>query len=95
MRRPGIPPAHGGESPPVGESNVENKTSWFVSVDLEALAIFSHMHLLGRDMRMSVPYPNGRSVDLIHIPNRDHAWQNTGDFERLRNPRKQLFKNLC
>jgi hypothetical protein len=49
------------------------------------------MHLLGRDMRMSVPNPNGRSVDLIPIPNRGHAWQNAGDFVRLRNLRKQLF----
>jgi len=63
--------------------------------DLEALAVSSHMHLLGRDMRMSVSCLNGRSVDLIHIPNSDPAWQITDDFECLRNLRKQLFRQPC
>ena len=65
---------------PAGKSNVEVEGSWFVPADVEALAVSPHMHMLGRDMRMFVKFPNGRTQDLIHIPNWDPAWQNTYYF---------------
>lgn len=66
---------------PAGESEVEIKASWYVPVDLEALAVSPHMHMLGRDVRMSVTYANGQSLDLISIPNWDPAWQSMYQFE--------------
>ena len=45
---------------PAGNSHIEVKASWFVPVDVEALAISPHMHLLGTDMRIWVAYANGR-----------------------------------
>ena len=65
---------------PAGESNIEVKARWFIPVDLEALAVSPHMHLLGRDMRISVTDPDGRSRDLISIPDWDPAWQSTYYF---------------
>jgi thiol-disulfide isomerase/thioredoxin len=66
---------------PPGESNIEVKASWPVPVDLEARAVTPHMHLLGRDIRMSVLYPDGRNQDLVQIDNWDFNWQNTYYFD--------------
>jgi hypothetical protein len=65
---------------PAGKTNIEVEGSWFVPADVEALAVSPHMHLLGRDIRMFVKFPNGRTQDLIHIPDWDPAWQNTYYF---------------
>ena len=65
-----------------GQSNIEVKASWSVPVDVEALAVTPHMHQLGRDFRMSVTFPGGRSQDLLHIDSWDPNWQNTYYFEK-------------
>jgi thiol-disulfide isomerase/thioredoxin/mono/diheme cytochrome c family protein len=66
---------------PPGERNIEAKARWPVPVDLVAYAVTPHMHLLGRDMLMSVKYPDGRTQDLVKIDDWDFAWQNTYYFE--------------
>jgi hypothetical protein len=65
-----------------GQSDIEVKASWFVPVDVEALAVSPHMHQLGKDMRMTMTDPDGRTRDLIHIPEWDPSWQNTYFFEK-------------
>ena len=65
-----------------GQSNIEVKASWSVPVDVEVLAVTPHMHQLGRDFRMSVTFPGGRSQDLLHIDSWDPNWQNTYYFEK-------------
>ena len=67
---------------PPNESDIEVKASWFVPADVEALAVSPHMHQLGRDMKISVKYPDGRTHDLIHIPDWDPAWQSTYYFQK-------------
>ncbi|HEV3165234.1 MAG TPA: hypothetical protein VGZ22_14505 [Isosphaeraceae bacterium] len=67
---------------PAGESRIEVKATWYVPVDVEALAVTPHMHLLGHDMRMTVTYPDGKTHDLIDIPDWDPSWQNTYYFEK-------------
>jgi peroxiredoxin len=67
---------------PAGEPNLEAKGAWPVPVDLVAHAVIPHMHLLGRDIAMSVTYPDGRSEDLVKIADWDFAWQNTYYFEK-------------
>ncbi|MEA2632149.1 MAG: hypothetical protein QOE66_2368, partial [Chloroflexota bacterium] len=49
---------------PAGAANFEAKAEWPVPVDVEALAVTPHMHMLGRDMRMWVTFPDGREQDL-------------------------------
>ncbi len=76
-----------------GNSNVEVRATWFVPVDVEALAVTPHMHQLGRDFRMSVTYPNGRKQDLIDIAEWDPTWQNTYSFEQpVRLPKGSVVK---
>jgi hypothetical protein len=67
---------------PKGQKDIEVKGEWPIPVDVEALAVTPHMHLLGRDILMSVRYPDGRTEDLIKIPDWDFNWQNTYYFEK-------------
>jgi hypothetical protein len=66
---------------PAGARNVEVKASWYVPVDVEVLAVSPHMHLLGRDMHMSVRRPNGHTDSLIEIADWDPSWQNAYYFQ--------------
>ena len=68
---------------PAGQPNVEVKANWSIPVDLEVLAVSPHMHQLGRDMRISVTDPKGRTRDLIHIPHWDPSWQNAYQFQEM------------
>ena len=67
---------------PPGKDHVEVKASWPVPVDLVAHAVTPHMHLLGRDIAMSITYPDGRVQDLIKIDDWDFNWQYSYFFER-------------
>jgi peroxiredoxin len=67
---------------PAGESNAEVTASWPVPVDVLAHAVAPHMHLLGKNMLMSVTYPDGRAEDLIRIDDWDFNWQYTYYFEK-------------
>ena len=78
---------------PAGQSNIEVKARWNIPADIEVLAVSPHMHLLGRDMRMSVTLPNGRSQDLINIPAWDPSWQSTYFFQkRMPLPKGSVIK---
>ncbi|MGC8643918.1 MAG: redoxin domain-containing protein, partial [Isosphaeraceae bacterium] len=46
-----------------GESSAEIRAAWPVPVDVIAHAVVPHMHLLGKDMLMSVTFPDGGSRD--------------------------------
>ena len=72
--------ARSGSSP--GKPDNEVKATWNVPVDVEALGVTPHMHQLGRDFRMSVTFPGGRTQDLLHIDDWDPSWQNTYYFEK-------------
>jgi len=67
---------------PFGESNTEIQAAWPVPVDLVAHAVVPHMHLLGKDMLMTVTFPDGRTQDLIKIDNWDFNWQYSYYFEK-------------
>jgi hypothetical protein len=66
---------------PPGQSNIEVKAAWEAPVDLVAHNVAPHMHLLGRDIKMAVKFPDGREQDLIAIPDWDFNWQNAYFFE--------------
>lgn len=66
---------------PAGNPRVEVKATWYVPVDVDALAVTPHMHQLGRDFKISVRYPDGRTRDLLQIDDWNPSWQNTYYFE--------------
>ena len=59
-----------------------SRPQWPVPVDLVAHAVTPHMHLLGRDIAMSVTFPDGRVQDLIKIDDWDFNWQYSYFFEK-------------
>ncbi len=65
-----------------GQSNVEVKAAWEVPVDVTAWGITPHMHLLGKDMQVSVKFPDGRVQELIKVPDWDFNWQITYQFQK-------------
>jgi AhpC/TSA family/Copper type II ascorbate-dependent monooxygenase, C-terminal domain len=67
---------------PPGQSNIEVKAAWEVPVDITAWAVTPHMHLLGRNMQISVKFPDGRVQDVIKVPDWDFNWQYTYQFEK-------------
>ena len=67
---------------PPGQSNIEVKAAWEVPVDVTAHSVSPHMHLLGRDMQISVKFPDGHVQDLIKIDDWDFNWQYTYHFEK-------------
>jgi hypothetical protein len=85
---------------PAKSSNVEVEAGWKipefgwkVPVDVTALAVTPHMHLLGQDITMSVTFPDGKDLDLIKIGDWDFNWQNTYYFEKpIELPKGSLVK---
>jgi hypothetical protein len=67
---------------PAGAKNVEVTATWYVPVAVEVLAVSPHMHLLGRDMHMSVRLPSGRTENLIEIADWDPSWQSAYYFQK-------------
>jgi hypothetical protein len=50
--------------------------------NLHAIAVTPHMHLLGRDMKVTAVRPDGTAEPLIHIDAWDFHWQGTYTFAR-------------
>lgn len=67
---------------PANDGNYKAEAFWPVPLDLEAWAVTPHMHLLGKSMRMSLKFPDGRTQDLIKIGDWDFGWQNTYFFKQ-------------
>lgn len=55
---------------------------WKLPLDVYAHAVTPHMHMLGKDMSVSVTYPDGRVEQLVKIPDWDFGWQNTYYFQK-------------
>jgi hypothetical protein len=43
--------------------------------DISIISFFPHMHLRGKDMRMTATFPDGRKEDLLNVPAYDFNWQ--------------------
>ena len=69
---------------PPGERRYEVRGSWVnpFNRDLHASTITPHMHLLGRDMKVTATYPDGTVRPLIHIDDWDFNWQSTYTFSQ-------------
>jgi peroxiredoxin/mono/diheme cytochrome c family protein len=60
---------------PAGAKHHEVTASLTLPRDLLAVAITPHMHLIGRDMKVTATLPDDTVVPLIHIQNWDFNWQ--------------------
>jgi len=67
---------------PPGARRHEVQGSWTARVDMHANMISPHMHLLGREMKVTATYPDGKVRPLIHIDDWDFNWQGGYVFRR-------------
>jgi mono/diheme cytochrome c family protein len=73
---------------PPGESEYRTRDSFVLPIDVEVSGLFPHMHMLGRDIRITAALPDGNSVPLLWINDWDFNWQNYYQYrERLKLPK--------
>lgn len=60
---------------PPGEAVFRTRDEFSVPVDTEVLALFPHMHMLGRDFKITAYPPAGEAFPLIWINDWDFNWQ--------------------
>ena len=62
------------EIPPRAQ-NHELRASYIIDQDSTVISYFPHMHVRGKDMKMTANYPNGETETLIDVPEYDFDWQ--------------------
>jgi hypothetical protein len=65
---------------PAGEAAFRTRDELVLPVEMEAFGIFPHMHLIGRDMKVTAHPPQGDPFSLIWISDWDFNWQNFYQF---------------
>jgi len=61
---------------PPGDQAYRTRDEFTVPVDLEVLGVFPHMHLIGRDIKVTAHPPQGDAFSLLWINDWDFNWQN-------------------
>lgn len=60
---------------PPGDSNYVVHASLPVKFNVTLYRVTPHMHLLGRDMKLTATLPDGKLIPLVHVNNWDFNWQ--------------------
>ena len=71
--------SHGGANILIPPRTAEHKmsASYVFKDEIILHGLRPHMHYRGKNMRMSVVYPDGTREDIINVPNYNFAWQPT------------------
>jgi len=67
---------------PAGAPHSSVVATAVVQDELLALSVHGHMHLLGREMRVTARFPDGTRQPLLHIDDWDFEWQLLYAFKR-------------
>jgi hypothetical protein len=60
---------------PPGEKHHELRAVYVIDQDSTVVSYFPHMHLRGKDMKMTATFPDGRTETLLNVPAYDFNWQ--------------------
>jgi tetratricopeptide (TPR) repeat protein/mono/diheme cytochrome c family protein len=60
---------------PAGDKRFVVTDEFTLPVDVAVLAIYPHAHYLGKDLRATAKFPDGRVETLIHVPDWNLNWQ--------------------
>lgn len=60
---------------PPGDPRHRMESAWEFDRNAVGIALFSHMHVRGRDMSFFAKYPDGKEETLLIIPNYNFDWQ--------------------
>jgi hypothetical protein len=55
--------------------NYEIRSSYVAEQDINVVSLFPHMHLRGKDMKLTASYPGGRQETILNVPAYDFNWQ--------------------
>ena len=66
---------------PANDNHSEVTASLTLPRDVQAVTITPHMHLLGREMKVTATLPDGKVMPLVHVPSWDFNWQTTYTFK--------------
>jgi len=69
---------------PPGESRHRVTASQTLPVDIMAVGIFPHMHLLGREMKVTAVLPDGTVEPMIWVKDWDFNWQDQYRYREVR-----------
>jgi mono/diheme cytochrome c family protein len=73
---------------PAGATNYTIKDSFTTPIDLEAIAVTPHAHLLARTFLLTATLPDGKQQTLLKISNWDFNWQEDCAYKnRIRLPK--------
>ncbi len=79
---------------PPNVPDYEVKATWFVPLDVELMSMMPHMHQIGRDFRITLTLPTGKTRDLIHISDWDPGWQDTYYLETPMTPSQEGRRSI-
>ncbi len=65
---------------PPGEQQYRTRDEFTLPADVEVFGIFPHMHLIGREIRVTAHPPQGEPVSLLRIDDWDFNWQSSYQF---------------
>ena len=60
---------------PPGEKQYRTTDEFVLPIEMQALGVFPHMHLLGRDFKITAHPPEGDPFSLLWINDWDFNWQ--------------------
>lgn len=66
---------------PPGAKNYETQASFPSPLDATVLNVSPHMHLLGRNMTVTMTLPDGTEKKFVRVPDWDFNWQTTYTFK--------------
>lgn len=69
---------------PPGEANHVVNSSFTLPVDLTLNSVFPHMHLIGKEMKVTATYPSGETESLIWIKDWNFYWQDVYVYKQPR-----------
>jgi hypothetical protein len=78
---------------PAGAKRYRASARYRLPVDVHAIGILPHMHLLGRQMKVTATLPDGKNQPMIWIKDWDFNWQGQYQYKRpVRLPRGTLLE---
>ena len=65
---------------PPGEKAFRTKASCVLPIDMDALSVFPHMHMIGKEIKVTATLPDGTPRPLLWINDWDFNWQDFYQF---------------
>ncbi len=67
---------------PAGDKNIHVKAEQTLPIDVQAIGVSPHMHLIGREMKVEAHLPDGTVEPMVWIKDWDFNWQDVYGFEK-------------